>query len=219
MIEVIGAANGVFGILQGVQKVYAAYQENQSLRTNTMRMLAVEVEQNITVLDACHISTRRGPTVTDPGYLAVARALRTEAHLAILMVAGFKDDEKAVRERQKRANELRDNILDDVTLTFDEGGIETHVRLGDAAKKSSPKKKRLDESKPVGLLEASAFVVSRVAALNALADVVGEAGEAVKMIRPRTRLKTVMAYERAIQRELNRQDVIPRIRLESEKDG
>ncbi|MFW5740573.1 MAG: hypothetical protein ACOC1F_09425, partial [Myxococcota bacterium] len=82
MIEVISAANGVFGFLQGAQKMYAAYQEDKTLLNNALRMLAIEVEQNITVLDACHISTRRGPSVTDPGYFAVARALRTDAHLA-----------------------------------------------------------------------------------------------------------------------------------------
>ena len=218
MIEVISAANGVLGILQGAQKMLAAHRENQSLLDNAMRMLAVEVEQNTTVLDACHISTKRGSPGTVSGYLAVARALRTDAHLAILMIADFEDDEDAVLERQHRVAELRASILADVPLTIDVDGIETHVRLGEAVEKSSPSKKpRLDRCKPVGLLEASAFVVSRVAALNALAGVVEEAGEAVKSIRPRTRLRTILAYERTIQRELNRLNVIPRIRLDSEE--
>jgi hypothetical protein len=169
-------------------------------RNRAIRALYLEVLHNLTVLDALDLKLKRA-TASDEGFFAVARALRTAAHREILFLLESHPESVAAAEARRQELEEERHFLESIrripVRLLDEAENEKYTFDGEDDGVIE-QLQALRQQRAVGLLPAASIVVSRVEAMQSLAEVFDATASVRKEARGGVRLRTIRAYEVAI---------------------
>jgi hypothetical protein len=193
--------------------LYARFHDKRQAARSALRLLHTEVVHNLAVLECLQLGGEDGPPVSDAGYLIASRALRTEAHVAVLLSDGIEDDLDRIQAEAEVQRERLESLRA-LRVTVEVEGIDHERPATEQDPDIAAIVRRLRDEKTVGLLEAASVVASRVQALQSLSELPAGTEHVRRKIRTAMRLRTIRAYEDAIFEELERQKVIPRARGE-----
>lgn len=208
----LGVVKGCLDVLGAASTLYVNRRDRTEAASRALRLLQVEVAQNLAVLDSFKLSPDDAIPANRREYLLPARAIRTEAHLGVLLVTQVEDDPDVVREQGQQRAALLDRHLGSVPLTIEWEGQVTETILAEVDDELRAELRSIRDRKTVGFLEAASKVVASVGALQALAALPDDCEALIRAIRPKIRLRTIREYERAISLHLRELEVIPRIR-------
>jgi len=200
------ALSGLTGGVKDLLSLLSTFQEGAERKQQLARLLWLEAQQNLLVLEALLLDEREQVESTHLGFVRACAALSTSAHV----LAALTFSPTPVEREQARAEALaRDTELavllawakTPVALECADGQL-AELKLADLDPEAQRDLKLLREHRPATIAQAASTVATRVGALQALSRVAVESEGVLRRLRYATRLRTVRAYEHAVQRRL-----------------
>jgi len=206
-LSAIPTLTSVVGGLRELHGFLREYREGNERSAQLARMLWLETQQNLLVLDALLLEEREQVASNHPGFVRASGALHTSAHvLAALTFSRSHDEiEHARTDAEERDAGLAERLAwarTSVVLECADGQLE-ELTLADLDLDTRADIMKLRERRPATIAQAASVVATRVGALQALAGIAESCEPVLRNIRYATRLRTVRAYEHAVRRRLS----------------
>jgi len=222
-LAVIPTLTSVVGGLRELHGFLREFREGSERNTQLARMLWLEAQQNLLVLDALLLEEREQVASNHPGFVRAAKGLSTSSHvLAALSFSRSNDEiEQAKTDAEERDAGLAERhawARTSVLLECADGQLEA-LTLADLDPETRTDIMKLRERRPATIAQAASVVATRVGALQALAAIAEDCEPVLRNIRYATRLRTVRAYEHAVRRRLSAHPALVELLPLSEVEG